>query len=950
MQHPLQGLTQHQARGSKLKKLAYHLSLVCALGLSTGSTVYASIADHHEFEATLHVPFRADAALRAGNESRYFTMEFDFPLLQKEQSVTWRLELVAPDGKVVDRWYGVEKLLKQTVTAKVLWAGRRFGSASMVDGIYQVRLTATANDTTKLSALAAGASTPEKIVESVLLKGKEEIITQSWPMLVGTKAAPVMPAFSALPTKAKAAQVTATSATSTTNTTRSVSATTRQFAAAPNSLPYTVYFGNLHSQTNHSDGGGALSSCTGAQNPQSAALGPTDAYQYALNRGLDFLMTSEHNHMYDGSDSTNASASPTTAKNLFQSGLAAATSFNSSHPNFLGIYGLEWGVISNGGHMNIFNTTELLEWEYNSSNQLIGDTYTAKSDYAALYTLMRSRGWIGQFNHPSSSGQFNAGGVDLGYTADGDQAMVLCEVLNTSAFSTNTTETETSRSSYEGACNKALEAGYHVAFSTDQDNHCANWGASYTNRTGVLLPNGSALNSANFIAALKARRVFATMDKNSQLVLTANGHVMGERFSNSGSLNLVTNFASSTGHTAATVAVYEGVPGRNGTVSLLSSTASTTITPSVGEHFYYAKITQDDGNILWSAPVWVTQTTGSGDTTAPTVSASETGTSGTITLAATATDNVGVSKVEFYVDGTLKGSATSSPYSLALNSATLSNGSHALVAKAYDAANNVGTSSSVSFSVSNATADTTAPTVSASESGSSGTITLSATATDNVGVTKVEFYVDGTLKGSSTSSPYSMTLASSTLSNATHSLTAKAYDAANNIGTSSAVSFTVNNTTSTQLILNGGFESGGTSWTATSGVVSSDTTQASHAGTYKAWMNGYGAAHTDSIYQQVTIPSASTSATLSFWLKVVSDETTTTQAYDTLQVQVRNSSNTVLATLATYSNLNKGSTYLNKTFDLSAYKGQTIRIYFLGVEGSVTATSFLVDDVSLIAQ
>jgi hypothetical protein len=57
-----------------------------------------------------------------------------------------------------------------------------------------------------------------------------------------------------------------------------------------------------------------------------------------------------------------------------------------------------------------------------------------------------------------------------------------------------------------------------------------------------------------------------------------------------------------------------------------------------------------------------------------------------------------------------------------------------------------------------------------------------------------------------------------------------------------------------------------------------------------------------------------------------------------------------LATLATYSNLNKGSTYLNKTFDLSAYKGQTIRVYFLGTEGSVTATSFLIDDVSVIAQ
>jgi len=99
--------------------------------------------------------------------------------------------------------------------------------------------------------------------------------------------------------------------------------------------------------------------------------------------------------------------------------------------------------------------------------------------------------------------------------------------------------------------------------------------------------------------------------------------------------------------------------------------------------------------------------------------------------------------------------------------------------------------------------------------------------------------------------------------------------------------------------------------------------------------------------QAVSIPSAATSATLSFWLKVVSAETTTTTAYDTLKVQVRNSSGTVLATLATYSNLNKGSSYVQRSFDLSAYKGQTIQVYFVGVEGSTVATSFLVDDVSL---
>ena len=130
-------------------------------------------------------------------------------------------------------------------------------------------------------------------------------------------------------------------------------------------------------------------------------------------------------------------------------------------------------------------------------------------------------------------------------------------------------------------------------------------------------------------------------------------------------------------------------------------------------------------------------------------------------------------------------------------------------------------------------------------------------------------------------------------------------------------------------------------------MITNDSTQAARTGTYKAWMNGYGSAHTDTLYQQVSIPSGINSASLSFWLKVVSDETTTTQAYDTLKVQVQNSSGTVLATLATYSNLNKGSSYLQKTFDLSAYKGQTIRIYFVGVEGSTVATSFLIDDVTL---
>ena len=919
-------------RHNNTSKLLPHLAIF--LALTAGNFAYASEVDHREFEATLHVPYKADAtAAAAKSAARTFTLEFEYPYVDKPQDISWRLELVSPSGQVVQRWNGVQRLVKKPVEVKVRWAGRS-DSTSMPDGLYQVRMQAVANE-----APAQGASdSSEFAVEQALVAGADGVIEQTWDLAVGKTSAPIMPFFQPLQT-AKTADAKTREGFS-----------VQMAAPAVGSLPYTVYFANLHSQTNHSDGGGALNNCSGSQAPLAAPFGPADAFAYGKARGLDILMTSEHNHMYDGSSGTNSSATPATAKALYQAGLSAAADFNAANPNFLAVYGLEWGVINNGGHLNIFNSPELLAWEVNGNGQLLGDTLTEKTDYAGLYSLMRQRGWVGQFNHPSSSGQFLVNGVPLGYTADGDEAMALCEVLNTSAFSVNTTESETGRSTYESACNKALESGFHIAFSTNQDNHCANWGASYTNRTGVLIPTGTPLTQASFIAALKARRVFATMDKGSQLVLTANGRIMGERFTNSGPLNLVANFASTLGQTASTVSIIEGVPGRKGTPSQVSNLANTTITPSVGEHYYYAKVTQSDGKILWSAPIWVTQTN-SGDTVAPTVSASQSGTSGNIIVSANASDDVGVTHVEFYVDNVLKATSNAAPYTATIDSTTLSNGSHTLVARAYDAGGNVGTSTPVTFSVNNGTAvDTTPPVVSASESGTSGTITLSANASDNVGVSKVEFYIDNVLKGTDTTTPFSMTLNSTSLSNGSHALTAKAFDAANNSATSAPANFTINNVATQQLVLNPGFESGTASWTATSGVITTASGQAARTGTWKAWMNGYGAARTDTLFQQVAIPASVNSATLKFWLKVASSETTTTTAFDTLKVQVRSTGGAVLGTLATYSNLNKGTSFVERTFDLSSYKGQTVRIYFEGIEGSTVPTSFVIDDVSLTVQ
>ncbi|MEV5386842.1 hydrolase [Streptomyces sp. NPDC052721] len=153
--------------------------------------------------------------------------------------------------------------------------------------------------------------------------------------------------------------------------------------------------------------------------------------------------------------------------------------------------------------------------------------------------------------------------------------------------------------------------------------------------------------------------------------------------------------------------------------------------------------------------------------------------------------------------------------------------------------------------------------------------------------------------------------------------------------------------TAAQLLANPGFESGATSWTASSGVITDDTGEAARTGSYKAWLNGYGSAHTDTLAQSVTIPAGCTSATLSFSLHVDTAETTTSTAYDTLKAQVLGSSGTVLSTLATYSNLNAASGYTQRAFNLASYAGQTVTVKFTGTEGSTLQTSFVLDDTAL---
>ena len=154
--------------------------------------------------------------------------------------------------------------------------------------------------------------------------------------------------------------------------------------------------------------------------------------------------------------------------------------------------------------------------------------------------------------------------------------------------------------------------------------------------------------------------------------------------------------------------------------------------------------------------------------------------------------------------------------------------------------------------------------------------------------------------------------------------------------------------TAAQLLGNPGFETGTAApWTASPGVIADNAKEPPHSGTWDAWLDGYGKTTTDTLAQTVTVPTGCTTGSLSFWLHIDTAETSATTAYDTLKVQVLNGSGTVLATLATFSNLNHATGYTQHTYSLAAYAGQAVTLKFTGTEDNEEQTSFVIDDTAL---
>ena len=245
------------------------------------------------------------------------------------------------------------------------------------------------------------------------------------------------------------------------------------------------------------------------------------------------------------------------------------------------------------------------------------------------------------------------------------------------------------------------------------------------------------------------------------------------------------------------------------------------------------------------------------------------------------------------------------------------------------------------------------PTASFTDTTSGLTATFTNTSTDSGGTIGTYAWTFGDGSTSAVASP-SHTYAAA----GTYSVTETVTDSVDGKTSSKTASVTVTASTPTQLLTNTGFETGkATPWTMSSGTlcdISSSSSsycgsgETSHAGSWFAWLDGYGASHTDTVSQSVAIPSGKTTATLQYYLHIDSTKST---AADTLTVQVLNSSGTVLGTVGSFTSLNTNTGYAVETANLSAYIGQTVTIKFTGKETSSSGnTDFTLDDITLTVQ
>ena len=219
------------------------LALAVTACLFAAPAVHAmDYEDHYEFEASLSAPYMASA-----DHYRSFQLDFRFPGADDGTLIAWRLDVMGDNGFVVRTFRGESQLTDGSAQETVRWSERDAQNGPLPNGFYKARMRAYAINPAIDHGLAFGGL--QERVDRALAIDPAALREQTFDVQVGAMPKPAMPAFARLATNAPASMTT-------------------QSKPATGGVPYTVFLGNLHSQTNHSDGGGDVSTCTDAQNPQ----------------------------------------------------------------------------------------------------------------------------------------------------------------------------------------------------------------------------------------------------------------------------------------------------------------------------------------------------------------------------------------------------------------------------------------------------------------------------------------------------------------------------------------------------------------------------------------------------------------------------------------------------------------------------------------------------------
>ena len=352
------------------------------------------------------------------------------------------------------------------------------------------------------------------------------------------------------------------------------------------------YFGQLHSHTQYSDGAGSLES----------------ALDYVKNlpksANVNFVAFTDHSNYFDKSGAANPegalydmSLASAASQNLWNEYKNAVAAFNADNAgSMVAIAGFEMTWSGGPGHINTFNTPGIV-----SRNNTTLNNKTKDAGLQAYYKLLsQTEGVdsISQFNHPGTTfGNF----IDFGYwDAVVDTRMYMVEVGNG--------EGQIGAGGYYPSYEQyimALDKGWHVAPTNNQDNHKGKWGNANDARDVILTDD---FTEDGIYAALRARRMYATEDKNLDLDYTVNGNMMGSIIDVPEKLNFEISFNDP--DRTDSIAKVELVV-NSGKVAYTWDSAADLAKGSVSVElapeytYYFVRVTEGDGDLAVTAPVWV---------------------------------------------------------------------------------------------------------------------------------------------------------------------------------------------------------------------------------------------------------------------------------------------------------------------------------------------------------